>query len=80
MDPDVPTKWPYTSLAVRAKLLQIQSKYPETEYKKIESKLAAAEEKILWWEKQVPKSIARELKIESLQDRVKELELKVKDV
>ena len=60
--------------------MQMQAKYPETEYKRMEEKLTVAEQKVVWWEKQVPKAIARELKIEALQDRVKELELKVKDV
>ena len=51
MDPSAPTRWPYTCPEFRARLLQMQAKYPETEYKKLEAQLSAAGQKILWWER-----------------------------
>ena len=54
MDTSAPKRWPYTCPEFRARLLQMQAKYPETEYKKLEVQLKSAEQKILWWEKSVP--------------------------
>ena len=51
MDPNAPKRWPYTCPEFRARLLQMQAKYPETEYKKLEARLKVAEDKVLWWEK-----------------------------
>ena len=57
----------------------MQAKYPETEYKKLEARLKVAEDKVLWWEREVPNAFGRETKIDKLEKQVKRLELQLKD-
>ena len=71
MDPGAPKRWPYTNPYFRAKLLQMQAKYPETEYKKLETELSAAKQKVLWWERQVPNAFGLQTKIDKLEKQVK---------
>ena len=63
MDPAAPKQWPYNNIGFRAKLLQFKLKYPETEYRKLEEKLAEALKENEHYKKAIPKAFARESQI-----------------
>ena len=57
--------------------MQVKAKYPETEFRKLETKLADAEQELAYWKRVVPSVFAKDFKIHELEQKVKVLEFRV---
>ena len=63
-----------------AKYMEASALYPEARYKAQEARLSQAEQKIVWWERQVKGLFAKDHKIHQLQASNSRLKLQLKDV